>query len=479
MTPFGRTMLSSQRVIARKTPHVLVLGASLLAFACDAGETSPHAAAGGTSAGGTSGAPTATGGASGAGTGGPGASAGAGGTSGGTDPGGASGAGSGGGGASGGGGTAGSDAGAGGGAGTSGGAGASGDGGNAGTAGNAGAAGDGHSWDGCDEFILPADCTIPQGAVLPGELRCTGLYSSWEERTLRCGVQPYTPAHELWSDAAGKQRYVWLPPGAQVDVSNPDDWDYPVGTRFWKEFYVGPEGNQKLGETRYLLRAEAGWLYTAYVWNEDGTAAMQHNDGVEDLFGTGHSVPSREQCKTCHIGRVNFILGWDFIMLGEGASGVTAKDLAEADRLSGLDPALLERGVPGDEVEQAALAYLHANCGVSCHNTTLDATANPSGLYLRLEMDALESPLSTGAASAINQKPAPNAKLGGLPEVLYYDFRPGDPERSLVYARMRIRGSETAMPPVGTHVVHEEGVAAVKAWIESMTEERGYPPPEP
>jgi len=27
--------------------------------------------------------------------------------------------------------------------------------------------------------------------------------------------------------------------------------------------------------------------------------------------------------------------------------------------------------------------------------------------------------------------------------------------------------------------VHEEGVAAVKAWIESMTEARGYPPPAP
>lgn len=343
-----------------------------------------------------------------------------------------------------------------------------------------GGAGGGSGWDGCDEFVPPGDCTIPEGAVLPGELRCTGMYSNWDERTLRCGVTAYAPAYELWSDGAGKQRYVWLPPGSSIDVSNPDDWDYPVGTRFWKEFHVGPEGSQKLGETRFLVRAEAGWLYTAYVWNEEGTEANQINEGVQDLFGTGHSVPSREQCKACHNGREEFILGWDFIMLGPGATGVTAQALADAGQLGEFDPAYLNPTVPGDAVEQAALTYLHANCGVSCHNTTLDATALPSGLYLRLELDALDSVLSTGAAAGINQLPGSNAMFGDLPNQPpegYYDFRPLDPDRSLVLARMIFRGSETAMPPIGTHVAHQAGIDMVRAWIESMTEERGYPAP--
>jgi hypothetical protein len=339
--------------------------------------------------------------------------------------------------------------------------------------------GSGNSWDGCDEFALPPDCAIPSGAVLPGELRCTGLYASWQERKLRCGVKPYVPAHELWADGAGKQRYVWLPPGQKVDVSNPDEFDYPIGTRFWKEFYVGPEGNQTLGETRYMLKVAAGWLYTAYVWSRDGTTANQQNDGVDALFGSGHSVPSREQCKSCHIGRQNFILGWDFIMLGEGASGVTARTLAQEGRLNGLDPALLDLKIPGDAVERGALAYLHANCGVSCHNTALDAAGNPSGLNLRLDVGAMGSPQATGAADGINQRPAPNAELVGLPNRMYYDIRPGDPDRSLVFVRMDFRGSETAMPPIGTHVIHQQGVDAVRAWIESMTEARGYPAAAP
>src|SRR5690606_16017450 len=245
--PLGRAMISSQRILASRTSWVLLLGGSLT-FGCDAGETSPPPGSG-TSTGGTSGG-SGPGGAGGSGgtTGGAAAGGGGGTTSGGAAGGGAAGSGgTAGGGAANGGTDPGSTGGTGGDGGTAGSnggtAGGAGEGGTAGTAGNGGEAGADHSWDGCEEFIMPADCTIPQGAVLPGELRCTGLYSNWEERKLRCGVRPYKPAHELWSDAAGKQRYVWLPPGKTIDVSNPDEWDYPVGTRFWKEFYVGPEGN--------------------------------------------------------------------------------------------------------------------------------------------------------------------------------------------------------------------------------------------
>jgi hypothetical protein len=458
-------MLSSPRLIdpLKFGSFSSIASAAVLlgAFGCSGGGASPPVGEGGASAGGAPGT----------------AGAGAGGSMGGSTPAGAGG--------SAGTSAAGGSAGAGGNAGGSGLSGGLGGGGSSagaglGGGGTSGASGSGNSWDGCDEFVLPPDCTIPEGAVLPGELRCTGLYSNWQARTLRCGVKPYEPAHELWADGARKQRYVWLPPGQTIDASNPNDFDYPIGTRFWKEFYVGPAGgNQTLGETRYLLRAETGWLYTAYVWTQDGTSANQFNDGVDDLFGTGHTVPSRAQCKTCHLGRPNFILGWDFIMLGEGATGMTARTLADEGLLSGFDPTDLEIVVPGDETERTALAYLHANCGVSCHNTTLDATGNPSGLYLRLDAETLDSPLTTGAANAINQLPSPNAMQDGLPAETYYDFRPGDPERSLVLARMIYRGSDTAMPPLGTHVVDDAGVVAVRAWIESMTEERGYPPAEP
>src|SRR5690606_21478684 len=216
-----------------------------------------------------------------------------------------------------------------------------------------------------------------------------------------------------------------------IDVSDPDEFDYPVGTRFWKEFHVGPEDSQKIGETRFFLKTDAGWLYTAYVWSEDSLTATQENQGVSDLFGTGHSVPSREQCKACHEGRNDLVLGWDFIMLGDGARDLTAAQLADEGWLSGFDASLLALTIPGDEIERPALGYLHANCGVSCHNTTTFAAANPSGLYLRLNVDEMADVFDTAAVAGINQEPSPNADFTQLPEpgLVYYDFRPLDPQR--------------------------------------------------
>jgi hypothetical protein len=143
---------------------------------------------------------------------------------------------------------------------------------------------------------------------------------------------------------------------------------------------------------------------------------------------------------------------------------------------------LLEVAVPGDKVERAALTYMHANCGVSCHNRTSNATGKPSGLFLRLDIKSLGSVMATDAVtSGINRLPSPNADYGDLPppEGDFYDFRPLDLERSLSLARMGYRGSVTAMPPIGTHQVDPEGVAALTAWIESMTPDRGYPAPAP
>jgi hypothetical protein len=173
----------------------------------------------------------------------------------------------------------------------------------------------------CQPFVLPADCSVPPGAVLYGELRCTGLYGNWEKRTLACGVEPYTPAYELWSDGAVKRRFVSLPPGTLVDVTAVDDFKYAIGTRFWKEFSVVTAAGPRLAETRLMQKVDGGWMYTSYVWSEDQSTAVQNNDGVPNLYGTGHTVPSRTMCKECHAGRSDFILGWDAVLLSGGRAG--------------------------------------------------------------------------------------------------------------------------------------------------------------
>ena len=323
----------------------------------------------------------------------------------------------------------------------------------------------------CEDFVLPTDC-VNDGA-LPKDLRCTGLYGNWSTRSFACGVKTYAPAYELWSDGARKQRFVALPPNTQIDVSDPDNWTYPVGTQFWKEFWVGGE-SARLGETRLLRKTAQGWVYSTYVWSEDGTRAEQTNDGVANLFGSGHTVPKRDQCEGCHSGRPDFVLGWDALMLGEGARGVTLTELRAQGLLADTLPA---QSIPGDAIERAALGYLHANCGVACHNETEEAPGKSSGLYLRLELATLQSVHTTTAVTTgVNSTPGSHVALP--PGGPYLDFRPLDPTRSLVLERMS-RRDEFAMPRIGTNLVDPAGIAIIRAWIGHMTSERGYPAAAP
>ncbi len=340
----------------------------------------------------------------------------------------------------------------------------------------------------CTPFTMPADCVIPPGAVLPADLRCTGLYGDWDKRALACGVETYTPAYELWADGAGKQRYVALPEGGTIDVTDPDGFKYPVGTRFWKEFRLSGANGPRPGETRLMQKSDAGWIYTSYVWSEDGTTAIQNNDGVMSLFGSGHTVPARTQCKECHAGRPDYILGWDALMIaadGERA-GLDLKTLEAGSRLTWKDkdtgaPSPLSLTITGDATERAALGYLHANCGISCHNDSAPALARETGLFLRLDAETLGSVQTTLVISTgVGRKPSPNAPITSLPvppSGSFVDVSPTQPDRSLILARMKVRGTEAQMPRQATNVVDAAGVGSIESFIAGMTVARGYPPP--
>lgn len=319
----------------------------------------------------------------------------------------------------------------------------------------------------CSKFVMPQDCKTPEGRPLPSELRCTGLYSDWENRTLACGVTAYTPAYELWSDGAKKQRWAALPEGGKVDAARPEAFAYPVGTQFWKEFRITVQGKERLAETRLLRKSDRGWLYTSYVWDELGQHAVQQNDGVSDLFGTDYSVPSLEQCKQCHSGREDFILGWDPILLGPGAKGATFEGLiADGVLRNAHGPAPTIPAVAPHDAH--ALGYLHVNCGVSCHNPQGDA--KDSAFFMRLDTDKLSDLFETPTlATGLYKTPWENAKIQGLtppPDMPFVDIYLSRPDASLMLVRMQTRGSEAQMPPIATKHVDEEGVKIVRKLIE-------------
>src|SRR5262245_43885017 len=87
------------------------------------------------------------------------------------------------------------------------------------------------------ELSIKRSCAASDGE-LPETLECTGLYAELATKKLASGATPYAPAYALWSDGAAKQRWIFVPQGKTIDNSRPNDWQFPVGTRVWKEFSV-------------------------------------------------------------------------------------------------------------------------------------------------------------------------------------------------------------------------------------------------
>ena len=112
----------------------------------------------------------------------------------------------------------------------------------------------------------------------------------------------FSPQYPLWSDGAEKSRWVRLPEGATIDARNIDRWDFPAGTRFWKEFRFG---GRKV-ETRFLRKnGDGSWTFASYAWNEAQTdAILAPADGLPNVAeiapGKFHSIPAVTDCRACH-----------------------------------------------------------------------------------------------------------------------------------------------------------------------------------
>jgi hypothetical protein len=308
---------------------------------------------------------------------------------------------------------------------------------------------------------LPAHCA--GAAVPPGTLECTGLYADLATKVLAAGVESYAPAVALWSDGAEKERWVSLPAGGIIDTSNANEWVFPVGTKFWKQFSVGG----KRIETRLWQKVRSDfWVHAAYAWNADDSAAVQTAGGDIPFGGGTYHIPTQDECEKCHRGRTEHILGFEEAELGlPGATGITLADLVARGRISTPRKTTLAIGDDGTGAAAPALGWLHANCGITCHNGNTNAIAFPSGLRFRLDATQLDGrsskdfdSLRTAVGVAVN---APNWK--GQVRIV-----PGDPENSLLYFLISHRGPGMQMPPIATRIIDQANVAVVGKWISLM-----------
>ena len=339
--------------------------------------------------------------------------------------------------------------------------------------------------------IVRATAGFDSGAaapVAPALLSQTGLYAG--EGTTRIDPlnRPFSPQYPLWSDGAAKKRWIRLPQGAAIDGSNVSRWEFPVGTKFWKEFSF--DGRKV--ETRLLWRVSAErWVFASYVWNDAQTdAALAPEAGIpgvaEVAAGKRHSIPSIADCRACHDSARTEILGFDALNLSDDRDPnaphaepltremLTLKTLMKESLIYPKRPALIEtppRIAASSPEARAALGYLSTNCG-SCHNR--ESSIASLGLILKHSIAETRggkpSGLSNSECTAALATTVGKRGHWVVPEAQEESrlINPGHPESSAVIRRVKSRRPSSQMPPLGSVLVDKRAVDLLNSWVEGM-----------
>jgi hypothetical protein len=324
-------------------------------------------------------------------------------------------------------------------------------------------------------FLLLPCIAYAAEPAMPEHLRDTGLYADVSMSHLRADVLPFSPQYPLWSDGATKRRWIQLPAGSSIDATRPDAWEFPRGTKLWKEFSHGGRV-----ETRFIERAMDGsWRFASYVWSTDGKdAVLAPVAGIRDLpvQGTRYSIPAQDDCRACHEGAPVPVLGFSTLQLspdrdlfaphadaaGAANPGADLRTLAARGLLVNLPKDLLEhppRIVAANAIERAALGYLHGNCG-HCHNDDGPLAVLEMSLAQRVRAEIPADAVLRSLAGVSSQ-----FRIAGATARI----APGQPGASVLALRMHSRDPLQQMPPLGTSSADLEAMSLIARWIESLS----------
>jgi uncharacterized repeat protein (TIGR03806 family) len=299
------------------------------------------------------------------------------------------------------------------------------------------------------------------------------------------GLLPYAVQSPLFSDGAGKQRWLALPSGTKIGFSETGAWTYPEGTVFVKQFDMAlderhPEQLRRL-ETRFLVAASGGSFYgLSYVWNAEQTDAELSRDGHDEVLqivgadGTPrvqtYSFPAQADCARCHSNVAGGALGPRTAQLngefeytggdGEpfmanqlaiwGQLGFFDRPVAGAGRLSAY-PRLSDLRDPTQPVEQRIRSYWDSNCSM-CHNADSPIPSWDARYSTKL-----------AAQGVLDAESYAGPRSDGLRLIV-----PGDPDRSLMVLRSSSTDPRLRMPPLLRNAVDTQYVELLRSWIASL-----------
>lgn len=319
---------------------------------------------------------------------------------------------------------------------------------------------------GCIDAPVPI---APLGGGPPtSSLAALGVFASPPAAQIPAAdVIPYQVVAPLYADDALKRRFLWVPPGTHVTVTD-DRWDLPVGAVCVKTFSFpidarDPASGERLVETRFLVRTERGFVASTYVWDDaqsDAVASGGERDvPVHWIDADGRAreqlyhVPGTSRCQDCHQQRALGMRTAQLDVDGTWDDGSTNQldHLVARGVLLERPPTPPLRLVDPSDVTQAldarARSYLDVNCGL-CHAPE----ASAAGTHVLLDLGS-ELPLCRSTSP-----------IDGRTRVLV----PGDPDASALVARLVATDPFVRMPRGGSRLPDAHGVALLEDWIAEM-----------
>jgi glucose/arabinose dehydrogenase len=362
----------------------------------------------------------------------------------------------------------------------------------------------------------------------PRLLSQTGLFTDVAKHRYAEGIVPYSVNSPLWSDGAHKERAFAIPEDSsrdhRIEFQNQFGWTFPNGTVLIKSFALekqaGRPESRRWIETRLMLRQQNEWVGYSYRWNEQGTdaelvdpAGADVDYAIEDQsLAHGSRVqrwhyPSRAECMVCHSRAANYTLGLQtsqinraYSLAGNSDNQLLAfekmglfkvnpqqfayspppktrgshEDNPTVDAIAIAAAKLPQRSTPSDSSVLPALpAALPKLSNPYDENQPLEARVQA---YLHSNCASCHVPAGGGNAAMELSHPTPWSKMGIIDaEPKHHDLgisgarliAPGDPDKSLLLARISRRGKDQ-MPPVASNEVDSQAVALIRLWIESL-----------
>lgn len=308
-------------------------------------------------------------------------------------------------------------------------------------------------------------------------------------------VIPFEPASTLFTDYAHKKRFVWMPKGTKATYNGDNKTlELPIGAVLIKTFYyenVQPSNTTRIIETRLMIRKATGWVFAEYVWNDEQTEAFYDMEGSftpiswrdenNVIKGTNYKIPSEAQCIVCHKRKelVNNVEVTTFLPIGIKPQnlnwnynyGTTTKNqltmwiqqgyLQNNFSLPSVENTTVNYNDTSKSIELRARSYVDINCS-HCHQDGRHCD------YRSMRFAFTETGLGNGQGKTNMGVCVDTEDMQGFPIDLNTIVKPGSIERSMLYYRINTTNEAFRMPLHGRTIIHEEGVALMTQWINSL-----------